>query len=270
MNIRDYLAGAFHRAINWLALEVERTSLYDANRVLQDKYDASATYAQTMDLEVDRLLNESEQTREIIAEKEAMIISLQPWNTALDSYCRKAYTIIDNIAYEAKRNHQGEDYSIYLQECITPEAWEVKNFYRRTDLTGSNHHIAEKAGNRVGHAIKWTDDKTLSKRGDYYFLPSETIVAKKGDCEDHTFLAMSAHKEIGGAWGSLIQNGKKVWHAFNVLFYDGELWVLETTGSKASMRRYEGSDYDIYFIITRSRTYRVKHGVAFGVIAGWT
>ena len=262
MRAKEWMKGAWNGAINWQLNQSVIANLIDRTNFLKE-------YSDKLDVDFDECLDAKTATDQENEELRAQVKLLQPWNTDIDSYCRKAYTLIDNIAYEAKRNHQGEDYSIYLQECITPEAWEVKNFYRRTDLTGSNHHIAEKAGNRVGHAIKWTDDKTLSKREDYYFLPSETIVAKKGDCEDHTFLAMSAHKEIGGAWGSLIQNGKKVWHAFNVLFYDGELWVLETTGSKASMRRYEGSDYDIYFIITRSRTYRVKHGVAFGVIAGW-
>lgn len=77
---------------------------------------------------------------------------------------------------------------------------------------------------------------------------------------------MSAHPEIGGAWGFYKGGG----HAFNVFVYENRLYVLETTGSRAEILEYEKqSDYVIHYIITRDNTYQLKGGVRFGDIAGW-
>jgi len=189
-------------------------------------------------------------------------------NTELDDYCKKHFQEIGSIAYKQKRKIQNNYYSVSLNELVTPKSYMVKKFFKDIKLTNNTRNNAKLIGNRTGRRIKWTSDKNLDTSGDYYLYPAETIVDKKGDCEDFTFVNMSGYKEIGGAWGYYKTNG----HAFNIFVYKGSIWILDSTGGGASIHKWKGNtedDYKIHYIITRNHTYKVLGGVQFGVLAGW-
>lgn len=102
--------------------------------------------------------------------------------TDLDLFCGKNYSEIDMIAYKNKRKTSGIGYSIYLNELIQYDAYEVKKFFKGMPYLTNRLRHAQAIGDKVAKAITWTDDKNLDKSGDYYLYPSETIAAKKGDC----------------------------------------------------------------------------------------
>ena len=45
--------------------------------------------------------------------------------------------------------------------------------------------------------IRWTDDRKLYKREDYWATPAETIGFKEGDCEDFTIIKYASLLELG-------------------------------------------------------------------------
>jgi predicted transglutaminase-like cysteine proteinase len=45
--------------------------------------------------------------------------------------------------------------------------------------------------------IRWTDDRQLYKREDYWATPAETIGFKEGDCEDFTIIKYASLLELG-------------------------------------------------------------------------
>lgn len=189
-------------------------------------------------------------------------------DTALEAHCKDVYALIDNLNYENKSNIQGKPIALELNELITPNSFEVMRWKKRLTLTGDLFDRTQRIGNKAARDFTWTDDGILSKSGDYYLFPREMIAYKKGDCEDHAFVVASCDKEIGVAYGFL--NGD-IAHAWNVIFYEGRLWHVDTIGDRVEIQPIDrtDSDFEIYFIITQKYTFRVKSGVAFGTIASW-
>lgn len=187
-------------------------------------------------------------------------------DTQLEQYCRKNYTQVPRIAYSNKRSIQDNSYSIYLNELITPRAFEVDKLFRGVYPTGTNKVIAKAVGDKVAKTLKWTDDINLANSGDYYLYPNEAIANRLCDCEDHAYVVASCNRELGVAYGFLGGTG----HAFNVFVEDNKLYVLDTVGNSARIEEYQpNSNYSIHYIITQRYTFLLKKGVSFGEIAQW-
>lgn len=103
-------------------------------------------------------------------------------STDIDTFCKANYKQISNIAYKEKRKSPlGNHYSVFLNELVQPSAFEVKNLFKRANLTTDTYKSSRTVGNIVARSVVWTDDKNLATSGDYYLYPSETIIDKKGD-----------------------------------------------------------------------------------------
>jgi hypothetical protein len=189
-------------------------------------------------------------------------------DTLLETFCKNNYAEIPKIAYKNKRDIQSVDIDIYLNELITPRAFEVDKLFHGVYPSGPNMVVALGVGNVVGTTITWKDDINLSKSGDYYLYPNETIALGWGDCEDHAFVVSSAAREIGAAWGFYKGGG----HCFNLFVANDKIFILDTTGGGAYISEWipGKSDYDIYYIVTSRYTFLVKGGIQFGQIAGWS
>lgn len=187
-------------------------------------------------------------------------------DTVLEQYCKKNYKLIPKIAYQNKRKYNDKPVSVYLNELITPGAFEVDKLFSGVYPTGTNKAIAGVVGRKVARKLTWTSDSDFANSDDYYLYPSEALVQKECDCEDHAFVVASCHKELGVAYGFYDGGG----HAFNVFVEDGKLYVLDTVGDSAYIEEYSSnSKYVIHYIITKNFTFEVKRGARFGEIAGW-
>ncbi len=188
-------------------------------------------------------------------------------NTILECYCDSHFKSIVPIAYQQKRNIEGLDYSVSLNELITRDSYEVGKLMRYIDRSANNVlKVILNISRKITKELTWDSDNNLAQSGDYYLYPAETIIRKKGDCEDISLVTSSCHSEIGCAWGFLKGNG----HCFNVFVSDGELYVLENSGSIPLIKKYdEQTDYVIHYIVTKNNCYQIKSGTHFGRIAGW-
>lgn len=202
------------------------------------------------------------------------IEELMDVDTKLEKFCKARYVQIGNMAYKHKRSIDDVSYSIFLNELVTPLSWEVQNLMRNYNLKYKDNITRAKIiGDRIGGILTWDDDHNLATSGDYYLYPNETISRKLGDCEDHAFVAMSCHPEMGGAWGFFVDQQKNEYgHAFNCFVHEDKLYVLDTVGNSASIVEYVKNTcgYRIHYIITSKYTFMLETGVIFGELAGWT
>ena len=188
-----------------------------------------------------------------------------PRESSIDTFCKAHFKKIPNIAYKEKREINGKPYSIFLNEIIQPDSFEVQKFKRGLELTGNALIDAKKIGDKVAQWMTWDSDNNLSKSGDYYLTPSETLCRRLGDCEDHANIVASIGIGLGVAYGYAKNIG---WHAFNVFVYQDILYVLDTVEDSALTSIYDKSDYDINYIITKDNTYEIDGSLSFGIIAG--
>lgn len=189
----------------------------------------------------------------------------------LENHCMKNFQTINNIAYKNKRKFKGKSISIYLNELITPKAWEVCNFRRSYASEADVMDAAWTVGNALAKELTWTDDGHIDKSGDYYLMPNETLVYKTVDCEDHAFALASLDSRFGVAYGFLEKNGSKYGHAWNIFVKDGVLYHLDTVANKAIIEKMsDKSNYELYYVITKTFTFKAKGGVHFGYLAKWT
>lgn len=188
--------------------------------------------------------------------------------TELEKFCEKRYEKANKIAYAKKRLIEDEPVAIYMNELITPDAYKVEEFFKDTDLkSGSIKQIAERIGDKMASDLIWKSDRFLKGEGDYYLYPNEILSLGWGDCEDHAYVACSAYPDIGGAWGFYRTDKEDDWggHAFNVFVYNDELYVLETTGNRGKIYRYEDTEkYKIHYIITKNKTFILDDSARFG------
>lgn len=189
-------------------------------------------------------------------------------DTELETFCKKNFRQIPEIAYRNKRKIESLSYSIVLNELIQPRAFEVRNLIgREAKISNDSVKAALSVGGAIAEAIRWDDDKNLDKSGDYYLTPSETIRRKRGDCEDIALTVSSAAPQhFGCAWGFWDKEG----HCFNVFVYSDELYVLDCVSGAPRIYRYEGqTQYKIHYIVTERFTFQLDGSVRFGDIAGW-
>ena len=195
-------------------------------------------------------------------------------DSALETYLKKNYKLIDNIAYAQKRNVAGQSYGVYLNEMFQPNAFEVARFKLNLLLKGTTHDCVRNVASKVAQNIVWTDDKNLDTSGDYYLYPSETIVLKKADCEDMSYLVGSCLPEDAGVAYGYYDDGKtRFAHAWNVFLHDGTLYHADTNSTTLPKKaRLEADKEDgpfiIHYIITTKYTFEVRRGVRFGELAG--
>jgi len=175
---------------------------------------------------------------------------------------------IDNIAYKNKRYFEDVPYSIYLNEMIQRDSYEVLKLKKQVSKSTSNLTRAKSIGDKVSRVLTWTDDKNLIKSGDYYVMPNEAIAYKKVDCEDHAFVNASIDVEIGVVYGFLTINNNKFGHAWNCFVYNDKLYFLETTGNTGkTILAKNANNYDARFIVTKDNTYQIGIPINFGLIA---
>ena len=105
-----------------------------------------------------------------------------PKESSIDLYCNAKFKKIPNIAYKGKREINTTPYSVYLNEMIQPDSFEVIKFKKGIDMTDNMLYNAVKIGNKVAQWMTWDSDNNLSKSGDYYLTPSEALCRRKGDC----------------------------------------------------------------------------------------
>lgn len=220
----------------------------------------------------------SEKEKELL-EKETTIINLNGEINALKSRAKyelpfidtelgKMYPVIPMIAYKNKRGFGGKYYTTFLNEMITPNAFEVLKLFRAIREQQDVYSWCLNAGTIISKKIKYMPDYQQTTKEDYYLLPSEIIASGRGDCEDFAFLVASGNPDnVAVAYGFYEIDGKKFGHAFNIFFYAGTMFILELTGGTTAIIPYtDTSGYSINYIITKNRCYVVDDSVAFGEI----
>lgn len=91
----------------------------------------------------------------------------------------------------------------------------------------------------IHNNIKYTDDKEVWKKSDYWQSPTETLELRTGDCEDFAILLWACAKKLGipvilsGA-DFYKSDGEKTGHAFCLIDYDQKtntcMGYFDTTG----------------------------------------
>lgn len=195
----------------------------------------------------------------------------------VDVFCQGVYADVSNRAYTNKRGDSKFSYDAYINEFIQPDSFEVERFRHRNaslwDDATSKYDKIRSVAQQVNRQVTYTSDMNLHNSVDYYQTPSETLAARKGDCEDFAFLLSSLFpEELGVAYGFYsTKDGRRIGHAFNVFVWNGELWLVDTSTPLLQLHRYASNkhSYKIHFIITPKHTYVLEMGVEFGRIAGW-
>jgi hypothetical protein len=187
----------------------------------------------------------------------------------IDTACHESFRKIADISYENKRNFKDKSISLFLNQMITPRAFEVVRMRKSIPRKDDFMQYVRDLGDAVASRLYWTDDKYLNaETKDVYLYPEETIVYLKADCEDHAFLVSSLEPEIGVVYGYKTEkNGNKYGHAWNLFKYNQKLYILDTVNKVAEIYPFDTNGYESYFVITKDNTYQVRTGVVFGKIA---
>jgi hypothetical protein len=103
---------------------------------------------------------------------------------------------------------------------------------------------------------------------DYWQLPNETWVLRKGDCEDSSTYRVSKAKSNGVGNNLFVALGfyGNEGHAFPVIvdYKNDKIKILEATNSVYNPIDYEGSKYQIYYIFNERFAWVVNSSVVFG------
>lgn len=204
--------------------------------------------------------------------------------SAIDKYLSSKYSTAKNIAYENKRavaayydNAKAKSakkikYSVYLNQMITPNAFEVQKFKKEFSGISDNYSFFQTAGDAVAKRTKWVDEQDLYDSGDYFLYPEEALtgMSQATDCEDVSNLVASLKSEIcATCYGFMTVGKSKFGHAFPVFLYQNKLYIVETTGDSVEIVPIEDNRYDPVFFITLNNTYRTRTGVEFGKLASF-
>lgn len=212
----------------------------------------------TLSLEVDKL--------QLKVKKLSQKPSMELTEQSMDSYLQtKGFKQVKNIAYGDKRDGVG----IFLNQMITPNAYEVQKIKNRFIKTKDRYKRIESLGSFLAKHTTWVDEKKLYKK-DIYRYPEETLTLYKDscDCEDvSNVMASFEPKFMGVCYGFLSPNSStRFGHAFPVFLYNDKLYIVETTTNNVEITPFEDKRYETYYIITKENTYQLKGGVAFGRI----
>jgi hypothetical protein len=170
------------------------------------------------------------------------------------------------IAYENKRG-----YSVFINQMITPNSFEVINFKKKVTDT-DDYELIKKLGDKVAKLTTWVSEQNLYDSGDWYLYPEETLTTFKSkcDCEDVSFTMCSFKPEyMGVCYGMYHKDKESFGHAYPILLYKDKLYIIETTGNAVEMTGFFDKRYETYFIVTKDYTYRVKYGIEFGKLCDW-
>jgi len=97
----------------------------------------------------------------------------------------------------------------YGAECIVWEAWDkLMEFYKQDPDTfvalmnaiGMYNMYVKEIWNIINTKIKYRNDDPVFNVADFWQLPNETWKQLKGDCEDTTFLLLSAIYNVKRGW----------------------------------------------------------------------
>ena len=179
------------------------------------------------------------------------------------------FKLIPNINYKGKREINGVDIPITLNQMITPNSYLI-NKIRKTIKSKSNtlSSKAFAACDKIAKITGYIRDKNNFGVDDYLAYPEEVIAKGKDDCESTAQTSASIYPEIMSfCYGYWEQTpGKKIGHSW-VIFCDdnGELWECEVTGLRAKMWKFGSkSEYEPQFVVTQNKTFRIKSGASFG------
>ena len=186
----------------------------------------------------------------------------------LDTYLNKTYNKIGNIAYKGKRFYKDKEIRVYLNQLITPIAYEVQLIKNKFNRSEDDFVWIQKIADWIAANVTWTSDKDTSGLIDYLTYPEEVLVYKKDDCEGHAFLLASFEPNfVGVCYGYMTINNKKFGHAWNCMLYNGNLYYIETTANRGTISDWNNEAYEPHFIVTKNSTFRIKSGVSFGKLA---
>lgn len=189
----------------------------------------------------------------------------------LDQWLDKHYMKVGMFGYKNKRYINKTPYTVFINQLIEPEAYEVKKLYQQLPKPLIGLKFYEKIAELVDKTLHWTSDIENIDKRDYYFTASESIVNKDADCDDHAQVVASlGYPDIGICFGKAGSG----YHAFNCFVYKDELWILETN----SVRDYNNNNwvikyseqdrYKIKYVFTKHGTYdlNTKWDIQFGEV----
>lgn len=203
-----------------------------------------------------------------------------PKLSQIDEFCSKNYKVIKNKVYKQKRKFQDKEIQVFLNQLITPNAFEVLKVKKTLKLNSDRYNNIKEITDKVAKITTWTSDDTLHNMIDFYNYPEETLVIKLADCEciSNTITSF-LHKEVGTGYGFYNPKGysekdKGIGHAFNVFEWHDRLYIAEGTGNKAQLHMYEPSNpkekYHLLYIITKEYTYKcTDENIEFGYLVNW-
>lgn len=238
----------------------------------QEVYDKVVRLEQDLSKAIDsnsQTHNELGKVREelIVERKKKLLVE-----TPIDEFLSNKFSVIPNIAYKFKRGKEAQN--VWLNQMITPQAWEVQNFSQRFLKQDVNlWNKMQILGDALAKHTTWVNEQKLYDTGDFYLYPEELLTTHKktGDCEDCSFcMASFAPEHCGVCYGFYHNEVEKYGHAYPVFLYNGNLYIAETTGDEVFLTKFEDTHYETYFIVTQKKTYRVKDGVVFGQLASWS
>ena len=97
----------------------------------------------------------------------------------------------------------------YGAESVTWEAWkrlinlynnDIQQFIKLANIIGLYNMYIKELWNVVNVKIKYRYDDPIFQTSDFWLLPNETWYQKHGDCEDTTFLLLSAIYKVKEGW----------------------------------------------------------------------
>lgn len=217
---------------------------------------------------------------QLLAKKQELVEKLfESTQSPIDNYLSKQYKVIPNIAYKNKRfvsiKQKSKTLSgeviVYLNQLITPDNYEVRRFF--SDINGDDlYQQVVNAGDKLAKHTTWVDEMKLYDTSDFYLYPEETLtfMRKSTDCEDVSYtMASSNAKYIAVCYGYYHNGDNKFGHAYPIVLYKDKLYIVETTGNTVETSSFDDKRYETFFIITKEKTYQIKAGVRFGVLASW-
>lgn len=221
------------------------------------------------------LLNDAKYNDEIKELKKPKLSEIDKWLSA-------NYKIVPNKVYQNKRQFDGKIINVFLNQLITPDAFEVLKFKKTLKLDSDDYNNVKEATDKIAKHTTWTGDDTLYNMVDFYNYPEEVLVIKLADCEciANTITSL-LHKKIGTGYGFYNPNGYKTLkdkdnggHAFNVFIWSNELYIAEGTGTRAVLHRYEPNNpkekYHLLYVITKDYTYKcTDENIEFGYLVNW-
>jgi hypothetical protein len=198
-----------------------------------------------------------------------MTIFSNVWNYFFEDFYNEKYTK-DRLKFENYLSSKYPEVTLYYKKryadtdnkIILP--MNVCDFIKPFDSIRDDKGV-EKIWNENITYI--SDNYRVNNIPDYYQLPFETNILRKGDCEDSSFYRVSKLKSNGSGANFGVAFGlyKGGGHAFPIFIKDDEIYILEATTSDYVPILYsKQSDYEIYYISNERKSWCVNSDLVFG------